>query len=150
LPLDPPPHDASGNVLPHDHEGILNSEGVIRRISANHIVDDPKTAGGRRLSSAAFEKSSGPNASMSVDLQTQIEEAGYVASAYVIDRRWIGAVRFVARDLREQGFQVGFDPLPENPFHGGVWGNFSRSRQKAMSEIGEWMVPITGVSIRIG
>ncbi len=59
---------------------------------------------------------------MSVDLQQQIEEAGLDARTYVTTPRWVGSLRFEASALRDEGFLVGFDPLPENPHHGEVWG----------------------------
>jgi hypothetical protein len=37
--------------------------------------------------------------------------------------------------LRNEGFSMGFDPLPENPRHGEVWG-FSRSRKCRLQELG--------------
>jgi hypothetical protein len=33
---------------------------------------------------------------------------------------------------------VGFDPLPENPYHGEVWGAFSKAKQKRLPELCQW------------
>ena len=101
--LQPPPRDEDGNVVPHDNEGILPEDGIIRRIPEHHIVTDEKI-GGRRISSMAFKCSSGPNGGMSVDLQQQIEEAGLDAKAFVTTPSWIGSVRFRAGQLRTEGF----------------------------------------------
>lgn len=146
MPLQPPPRDDAGNVTPHNHEGIQANDGVIRRVSGQQIVMDEK-AGGRRLSSMAFKASTGANAGMSVDLQQEIEQAGLDARTYVTTPRWTGSLRFEAGPLRAEGFMVGFDPLPDNPYHGEVWGSFSKDKQKRLRQICEWFVPIDGVAI---
>lgn len=146
MPLQQPLRDSQGNVEPHDHVGIQANDGIIRRVSDQQVVTDEKS-GGRRLSSMAFKASTGPNAGMSVDLQMQIEEAGLDARTYVTTPRWVGSLRFEAGALRSEGFMVGFDPLPENPHHGEVWGTFSKSKQRRLRELCQWFVPIDGVSI---
>ena len=146
MPLQPPPRDADGNVEPHDHNGIQAGDGVIRRVSDQQVVTDPKT-GGRRLSSMAFKPSTDPNAGMSVDLENEIEKAGLDTRTYVTTPRWVGSVRFEAGALRGEGFMVGFDPLPENPYHGEVWGTFSKAKQKRLGELCQWFVSIDGVSL---
>lgn len=145
--LDAPPYDGTGNVVPHDHEGIQPADGIIRRIPEHWIVDDEKAESGRRISSLAFKPSSGPNGGMSVDLEQQIEEAGLDARQYVTTPRWVGSVRFVAGSLRAEGFQIGFDPTDDNPYHGQVWGHFRKSHQRKLRELCEWFVPIEGASI---
>jgi len=145
--LDAPLYDGAGNVVPHDHGGIQPGDGIIRRVPELWIVGDEKAIGGRRLSSMAFRASSGPNDGMSVDLQQQLEEAGLDARVFVTTPRWIGSIRFVAAALRNEGFQVGFDPTEENPYHGQVWGNFSKGKQRRLRELCEWFVAILGVSI---
>lgn len=146
MPLQPPPLDAQGKVEPHDNIDIQAEDGIIRRVSDQHVVIDEKT-GGRRLSSMAFKASSGARAGMSVDLQKQIEEAGLDARVYVTSPRWVGSLRFEAGQLRGEGFKVGFDPLPENPYHGEVWGTFSKPAQKRLRDLCKWFVPLDGVSI---
>ncbi len=103
MPLHQPPRDADGNVEPLDHNGIQAGDGVIRRVSDQQVVTDPKT-GGRRLSSMAFKPSTGPKAGMSVDLEKNIEEAGLDARTYVTSPKWVGSVRFKAGALRGEGF----------------------------------------------
>ncbi len=146
MELKPPPRDASDNVIPHDHEGIQPTDGIIRRIPEQLIVTDDKI-GGRRISSMAFKCSSGPNGGMSVDLQQQIEDAGFDAKTYVTTPHWIGSVRFQAGQLRAEGFRVGFDPIDTNPYHGEVWGKFSKGKQNRLRQLCEWFVQIDGVSI---
>lgn len=154
MPLQPPPRDDHGNVIPHDHDGILSEHGVIRKISEQLVVEDEKV-GGRRISSMAFKASSGANSGMSVDLQHEIEAAGYDARVYVTTPRWIGSVSFAAGELRGEGFMVGSDPLDEapgvdaNPYHGEVWGDFAKkSKQRRLFELCKWFVPIEGVVIK--
>jgi hypothetical protein len=140
LPLNPPPRDDEGEVLPHDHAGIEHADGIIRRVSPQHMVDDPKTQG-KRLSSMAFQPSAGDRGGMSVDLQKLIEDAGLDPKQYVVSPPWIGAVRFTAGALRAEGLMVGYDPLPpENPYHGEVWGNFTQRLRKRLTILAEWFV----------
>lgn len=146
MPLTPPPCDANGEVVPHDHLGILPDDGLIRRISEQLVINDQRR-GCRRISSMAFKPSSGDRGGMSVDLQSLIEEAGLNTKAYVTTPRWIGSVRFVARDLRATGLLVGYHPIPDNPHHGEVWGCFTRSQQRALQTACEWFVEIPGAAI---
>lgn len=145
--LELPQYDTEGNVLPHDHVGIQPDDGIIRRIPEYWVVDDEKAESGRRISSLALKASSGANGGMSIDLQQQIEKAGYDAKEYVTTPRWVGSILFIAKSLRNEGFQIGFDPMDDNPYHGQVWGRFSKANQKKLWKLCEWFVPIEGVSI---
>ncbi len=78
MPLSKPPLDDNGEVLPHDHQGIADADRVIRRISDEHVVSDPKVLGGKRISTLAFQASSDGNRGMSVDLEVSILEAGWM------------------------------------------------------------------------
>lgn len=147
MPLKPPPRDNDGRVIPHDHDDIQDSDGVIRRISNQQIVVDDKT-GGRRISSIAYQASKGANGGMSIDLEASIIEAGHDPFRYVTTPRWFGSVRFDVRFLRVQGLKVGFHPikdhpdLPDNPHHGEVWGDFSRPQRRALQRNAQWFVAI--------
>ncbi len=147
MALTPPPRDDNGAVIPHDHEGVLPNDGIIRRVSEQQIVFDPKI-GGKRLSSAVLNPSSGHNGGLSVDLQQQIEEAGLDAKTFVTTPRWMGSIRFEADQLRIEGFKVGYDPLRDNPFHGEVWGVFSKSKIKRLFQLCSWFVPINDTLIQ--
>lgn len=141
MPLTPPPRDANGKVIPHDHSGIGNDDGVIRRIAPNQWVYDPKVSG-KRVSTAVFQASTDPNGGMSVDLQSLIEEAGLDPKEFVSTPKWNGAVRFTAGELRGEGLKVGYDPIPkENECHGEVWGNFTRGVQKRLVSMAKTFVP---------
>ena len=147
MPLKPL-HDANGNVVPHDHEEILDAHGVIRRVSIEqHVVPDEKSPTGRRLSTMLFQPSSGLNGGLSVDLQNEIECAGLDPKEYVKTPPFFGAVRITAGQFRSEGFQVGADPTPDNPHHGEVWGSFSKGKKNRLLSLSVWFVPIDGVSI---
>jgi hypothetical protein len=141
LSLDPPQRDDDGEVIPHDHGGILPDDGVIRRVSPHHFVYDAKIQG-KRLSSMAFKPSTGERGGMSVDLQRLIEEAGLNPKTYIMSPPWIGAVRFTAGELRAEGLKVGYDPVADNPYHGQVWGTFSKQTQKRLAALASEFVPI--------
>jgi hypothetical protein len=134
-------------VIPHDHPEILADDLVIRRVSDSWAVNDPKVPGGKRLSSMAFEKSRGVNGGMSIDLKRQIEEAGKDAKSWVTTPRWTGSVTLRVGDLRAEGFQVGFDPLEDNPYHGEVWGQFSKGKKKRLMNMCGWFVPLEGIAL---
>lgn len=146
MPLKPPPRDDQGVVVPHDHDEIFSDDQIIRRISVQQLVNDEKS-GGLRISSLAFNPSKGTNGGLSVDLKRQIEEAGLDARQYVTDARWLGAVYFTAGALRENGFIVGFDPLVSNPYHGEIWGGFTRPQKNKLRQLCRWFVQIDNVEI---
>lgn len=146
MPLQQPPRDEKGKVVPHDHDGISPEDWVIRRISDKYLVVDPKI-GGKRISSMAFSPSNGPNGGMSVDIQKLIEEAGIEARTFVTTPVWIGSVRLKVGDLRNEELKVGFEPTKANQFHGEVWGNFTMEKKERLKELSEWFVPMEDVSI---
>lgn len=144
LPLSPPPL-SSGVVVPHDHQGILDGDDIIRRISDEQCVTT--AAGTRRISSIAFQPSRGPNGGMSIDIRRSIEEAQLVAADFVTTPKWIGSVVMVASVPRSVGLMVGYDPLPENAHHGEVWGKFDRKKSKHLQRNCCWFVPIPNVAL---
>lgn len=145
--LSPPPLDATGQVLPHDHSEILPNDGIIRRISPQYVIQDQ--LGKCRISSMAYKPSSAElGGGLSIDLEAQIQAAGTDVKSFVSNPPWIGSVRFTAKQLRDQDFLVGYDPLiPDNPYHGEVWGTFSSSKKKILAHMAQWLVPIDGVSL---
>lgn len=147
MPLTPLRDLVTGEVIPHDHPEINDTDGIIRRISEEFLVFDEKI-GSKRISTMAFRASSGTNGGMSVDLQVQIEEAGLDVRQYVTSPKWVGSVRFEAHMLRERALMVGYKPTPSNPYHGEVWGNFSRSIQRYLQNNCSWFVEIPGAAIR--
>jgi len=139
-----PPRDANGAVIPHDHPEILAEHTVIRRISEKQIVLDGK--GQRRISSLAFNPSTGPNGGMSVDLEAFIIAQRRDPHAFVTTPVWMGSVCFTAGALRAERLQVGYDPLPDNDCHGEVWGlTGKRAQRRRLQSMAAWYVQIEGV-----
>jgi hypothetical protein len=151
--LTPPPLNEDGSVKPHDHAEILQGDLLIRRIDPQqHIVPD-ENRNCRRLSSKAFQPSSGEGGGMSVDIERLISDAGLVPSEFVTSSpKHAGAVAFPASVPRADGLLVGYDPLPDNPYHAEVWGGdrpnrFSNGQRKAIAKSAQWFVQIDGVEI---
>jgi hypothetical protein len=125
---DEPPRDAEGKTLPHDHAEILAEHHVIRHITPNDLHTDQGT-GVTRVASGAYSESSDAHGGMSVDIEEWMAADGLEPLHYVADETH-GAVRLNVAALRPLGFQVGWDPLPENPHHGAVWGIGNGSARK--------------------
>jgi hypothetical protein len=125
MPLDPP-RDPSGNILPHDHAEILDDYHVIRHTNPNYLAFDDEL-GGKRLGSGAFSESS--DGGMSVDIEEWMIADGLTRLHYLASSVE-GAVRIRVGDLRQRGYQVGWDPDGGHPHHGSVWGNFNGSKNK--------------------
>lgn len=154
MPLSPPPRDENGAVTPHDHQGILDSHIVIRRVSSQWVVTDPKAPGGRRLSTAVFEPSSPENGGgLSVDLANEIVAAGLDVETYVTTPRWIASVQLTASNLRSKQLMVGYSPIeesndmPSNPYHGEAWGRIPKGQRKALLDVSQWLVPIANCAV---
>ena len=94
-----------------------------------------------------YRASSGANGGMSVDINQLIEERGILPDDYVKDKPWMGAISLGVGSTRELGFEVGYNPLSDNPFHGEIWGQFARAQQKALAQNATWCVEIPGVSL---
>lgn len=122
-----PPRDSQGNTLPHNHAEILPEHHVIRHITPNDLHTEP--SGTRRVASGAYSESSDAHAGMSVDIEEWMIADGLDPLHYVTDETH-GARRLNVGDLRADGFQVGWDPLPGNPHHGAVWGIGNGSKRK--------------------
>lgn len=142
----PPQRDVNGDVVPHDHSEILNNDGIIRRVSLQQVVEDPKSVGGHKLSSKVFNPSSGKNGGLSVDLKRPIEEDNIDPKAFVTNHRFLGSVIMEAEVYRSKTLMVGYDPKPDNDYHGEVWGNFTDGCKRQLLKLAKWFVPIDGVS----
>lgn len=116
MPLSAPPRNPDGSVQPHDHPEILNHDWLIRRVSTEWVVTDPKVPGNKRLSTRAFDLSSPEfGGGMSVDIQKLIEEAGVSVVEFVTSPRWTASLRIQTGSLRAKALQVGYSPVPEEP-----------------------------------
>src|SRR5262249_8765703 len=136
-----------------DHPELTNDGRLIRRVPALWVVDTPA---GRRLSSAALEPSSkevDPYCGLSVDLEQLILADGVNPIEHVNKSQALGALAFRVSSFRDRHFQVGFDPMPGNDYHGGVWqrpalnAKFTRGMRKKLLREAEWFIAIDGVSI---
>ena len=91
---------------------------------------------------------------MSVDLERFIRESGQDPRVYVTTPRWYGSLQLSVGSVRDANLLVGYDPVPENPYHGQIWskdGKPTRGQQKqqerALRRISAWFVEIPGVEI---
>ena len=84
---------------------------------------------------------------MSVDFESLIAADGHDARGYVTTPVWCGSVRFEAGSIRRLGLLVGCDPIPDNPYHGEVWGISTKAHQKQLQAIASWFVEIAGVLV---
>ncbi len=93
----------------------------------------------------AYRESSTGHGGMSVDLERLILEAGIDPRVFATTPRWIGSVYFEAGQIRSLGCRIGYDPSPDNPYHGEVWlGASKASRSLQLAAV--WSVPIPEVS----
>lgn len=136
--------------MPHNHSDIMNEDNVIRRVRQDHIIDDPKVQGGKRLSTLLIQESTEPMGGMSVDLHRPIAEAGLEPASFVITEPYVAAITLTAGEYRGYQGSVGYDPLPENPYHGEVWGKFSKGIKTRILKASQWLVPVEGIAAPYG
>lgn len=147
-----PTYDVNGVVEPHDHEEIDSDWLLVRRICpANHVVFD-ENRNCDRISTKAYKPSSGDKSGMSIDLKCLIERANLSVADYVTTPVFTGSVEFEVSTVRSKSMIVGFDPLPENPYHGEVWGSqkpnhFTRSQVRAIQSSARWLVRLPDVEL---
>ena len=140
-------------AAPHDAPDIAAVDFVIRRINEKrHLVWDHDRQC-RRISSMAFQASSGYGEGMSVDIEALIVAAGEEPQSFVVDADFAGAVAILVGNVRQLNLLVGYDPLDANPYHGQVWrspqaGQFTRRQRKGLAKAAAWYVEIEGVAIR--
>lgn len=126
-----PPRDALG-VIPHDHEEIQATDKLVRYIPSVHV----KLEGGvPKLSSAAFTPSTPPDdprSSVSVDIKSLLVAEGLFEPYRASSGQ--GVAELPVDKVRGYGLMVGWDPLPKNSSHGGIWGvGKSKSKQRQLS-----------------
>jgi hypothetical protein len=142
-----PPKDSDGNVQPHDHAEIKDNDTVIRGITQHHIRNG-------RISSMAYQASSGKNQGMSVDITKLIEHDSKDPAEHINSNpHFVGAVKFGVGELREMEYKVGYDPITDsepnpNPYHGQVWGTFPDSKKRKLARIAQKFVNLDGVNLR--
>ena len=146
ISLQPPPRDDTGRVVPHDHPGILDGFLIVRGVTERHFAN----AGGQlKISTMLMQPSSGSNGGMSMDVGPLINWKTKGLQNLIVERGWIGAVVLEVEKIRALDLMVGWDPLDDNPAHGEVWGNFTRSKKKALlacaKPIGGFLPPFSFV-----
>jgi hypothetical protein len=118
-------------IQPDDDRTIPDAEGLWRRIHPSWIVPDRET-GGWRVSSAAFIDRRGE---LSVDLAslTTVEWslAGYPEHS-------LAEVKVAV--IREKGYGVVRDPLPENAAHALVRGRMTKAYAREIARATLWKV----------
>lgn len=149
--LSPPPLDENGKVVPHDHDGILGTDGILRKVTEHHLVPDGN--GGRRVSSMLLKISS-PTEGISVDLERLIKADGKDPRVQIMlpPPAAIGAVQFLAQDFRNESLMVGYDPIYDdpirvNPYHGQIWGSMTSKKIKQLLRLAQWCVEIPDVTL---
>ncbi|GER04185.1 hypothetical protein JCM17846_18670 [Iodidimonas nitroreducens] len=90
---------------------------------------------------------------MSVDLEARIRAEGHDPKIYVTTPVFTGSVFFKACDVRALALWIGYDPLPDNPSHGEVWGSprpnrFRRDQVSGLQQTAKWYVSLQDVEIR--
>jgi hypothetical protein len=94
-----------------------------------------------------------PYCGLSVDLEQLLIADGVDARAHVTKRGELGAICFRVTAFRDRGFLVGFDPQPDNPYHGSVWeqaekqARLTKGTRKALLREASWFIEIAGTSI---
>jgi hypothetical protein len=140
MPIQPPPLDPQGKVIPHDHQEIHSADILIRRISSHHIKNG-------RISSMAFQEST-DGTGMSVDIEKLIVEANLAPANFVTNEEFFCSVQFSAGALRGENLLVGYFPLlPENPHHGAIWGITTRGKMNELRRLAQWYVEGEGVTL---
>lgn len=131
-------------VEPFDDPTIDDEDGLVRFVPWDQIIFDENESC-YRPTSAAFEMSSDDRC-MSVDLERLLIEAEKEPTANLIHRpTGSGAVRFIAKAVREKDLVPFADPIePENPFHGQVAnlsepGKITRGTKRYLSKNSNWL-----------
>jgi hypothetical protein len=140
MPLDRQPVDAEGVTLPHDHTALIDSDLLVRLVPAGWRV--PASSGNWRLASQAFANSSDKYGGCSVLIAKLVEESGATIAEIVRSRGMLGAIAISVREVRSRGLQAGFDPLPDDPHHGQIWGKITRGTSNALLVQSAWAVAI--------
>ena len=142
-------------MAPYDDADIAWDDVVIRRINPQYHVVFDNNRQCNRISSKAYSPSSGPNAGMSIDVEKLVVAAERHPHRFVVDPVFTGAVAFSASAVRSLGLWVGYEPLPDNPYHGEVWGatpgrhnKFTKAQKDGLAAIAEWYVAIDGVALQ--
>ena len=103
----PPPRDAEGVVVPHDHDQIHDADVMLRGIPSQWVL--PTEQGGHRITSGAFQPSSDKYMGLSLGVKKMMEFCGKSIDEWAAGR-FRAVVCFPAQELRDQEMKVGWDP----------------------------------------
>lgn len=140
-------------VEPYDEEGIGPDDTIIRRINRDQHVIWDHNRNCYRIASKAYKPSSDLDGGMSVDIEALIIAAEKDPVVYVTTPVFIGSVAFSAAKIRELQLRVGYDPVPQNPYHGEVWGRperpsrFTGTQVRGLALAARWYVEIEDVEL---
>ena len=84
---------------------------------------------------------------MSVDLLDEIFAREPDPKGFLIRPPYKGALEFKVADVRGLGFTIERNPIPGNPYHAQVRGQFTRGKITQLSQAAKWYVEIPDVSI---
>jgi hypothetical protein len=141
--------------MPHDHPDLADDHRVIRRIS-DEFVEKDKDGRPIRVSTAALSPSS-PEVDfycgLSVDLEPLMLADGVDPKRHVTTPKFMASIVLAVRSFRSRNFYVGYDPMNDNPYHGGVWqdakrgSKLTRGVRKALLRESQWLVPVQGIAV---
>jgi len=151
--------DKTGKVIPYNDTSIPAESDVFRGVSEQHIVVGHD--GKKRISTAFLEPSSlgrDPYQGISIDIETkmlsdEINPVNCMSEKTCSHGKkcYLGVISFTTSSFRDLDFLVGYDPLPTNPFHGGVWQNgankMTKGKRKRILRNANWLIEIDNVSI---
>lgn len=140
MPGHQPPRDADGIVIPHDDIICAPNESRVLRSVSSYWLRNLEPGPGRYLNNAVFSESSvsvDRYRGMSVCLEKLLQENSQPVAKAILECHE-GLVTLNVGAIRQLGLQVGWDPRPENPYHGQVWGVRKRLRARIF-ELREWI-----------
>ncbi len=88
-----------------------------------------------------------------MDIEALTSAAGKDPEVYVTTPTFNGSVAFSAAEVRNLELRIGYDPVPQNPYHGEVWGRsdrpgrFTGTQVRGLALAARWYVEISGVEL---
>lgn len=123
-------------VTYEDDPSISDDCDILRRIPSYHFVHD-NNLGITRPSSAAFENDK-DGQPMSVALKDELDRLNLSSDSVLEGHEGFGLASFKAGLAREFGQLIVRDPLPEQPAHGLVCGNKTKSISRKFAKGSHW------------
>jgi len=114
-----------------DDPTILNEDALWRRIPPWHFIRDDN-AGRTRPSSAAFDE---------YDMSVVIAKNSRGSESALANHVGFALAAITAGLARDNGQGVASDPTTEEPAHGIVFGNKTKTIKKRLAGAAEWVIP---------